>query len=440
MSRVLNASISTRLSVSFLVIGALMVALAAIAIVKVNSIDSSLSAINDVNNVKQRYAINFRGSVHDRAISLRDVTLMAAAEAVRTEVATIDRLAADYARSAELLDRMFATRTDVTRTERDLLAQIKAVEAKTVPVIRKVIELRQGGEAAQATRLLVDQARPQFIEWLALINRFIDFQEAESQSIARHARAVSEGFQWLMITLCGITLAFSAGLAWWSIVTVRPLRRLTDSTLRLAQGDLTTELPDARGRNEVADIVGAVRVFKDNMLRTRAIEAETAAAGRRAEEEKRRTMNALADQFERSVGSIVQAVAASAGELESAARTLNATMGRANEQASTVAAAATQATANVEAVAGACGELAGSVGRIGEQVRQSEDVAGRAVRNAEQTQTTAEGLVTSTQRIGEVVQLINSIAQQTNLLALNATIEAARAGEAGKGFAVVAQE
>ena len=71
-----------------------MIALTIFGIVQVGSIDGSLTAVNDVNSVKQRYAIDFRGSVHDRAISLRDVVLMDSPESVGDNLRDIERLAA----------------------------------------------------------------------------------------------------------------------------------------------------------------------------------------------------------------------------------------------------------------------------------------------------------------------------------------------------------
>ena len=48
-----------------------MCSLTAISIYQVDRISADLERINGVNGVKRRYAINFRGSVHDRAISAR---------------------------------------------------------------------------------------------------------------------------------------------------------------------------------------------------------------------------------------------------------------------------------------------------------------------------------------------------------------------------------
>ena len=48
----------------------------------VGGVVDSLRTVNEVNSVKQRFAIIFRGSVHDRSILIRDVVL-APSDAVR---------------------------------------------------------------------------------------------------------------------------------------------------------------------------------------------------------------------------------------------------------------------------------------------------------------------------------------------------------------------
>jgi methyl-accepting chemotaxis protein len=109
-------------------------------------------------------------------------------------------------------------------------------------------------------------------------------------------------------------------------------------------------------------------------------------------------------------------------------------------EATEAAAASTQTSGNVQAVAAGAEELAASVSEISRQVSHARQISGEAVEQAGRTGEIVASLSAAAHRIGDVVQLINNIAAQTNLLALNATIEAARAGEAGRGFAVVASE
>lgn len=219
-----------------------------------------------------------------------------------------------------------------------------------------------------------------------------------------------------------------------------PISTMTGAMQTLAGGDLDVDVP-AQGRgDEIGAMASTVQVFKENAQRVKQMEAEQEAAAHRAEQEKKEMMTKMADDFEASVGGIVNTVSSAATEMQSSSQSLSATAQQTSQQSTTVAGAAEEASANVETVATAAEELSASISEISRQVAQSSEVAGSAVSEAERTNSQVQGLAKAADRIGEVVSLISDIAEQTNLLALNATIEAARAGEAGKGFAVVASE
>jgi methyl-accepting chemotaxis protein len=220
----------------------------------------------------------------------------------------------------------------------------------------------------------------------------------------------------------------------------RPLAALTQAMNGLSGGNLETAVPGLGRKDEVGLMAKAVQVFKENALEMGRLQSEQHELKARADQERRETMLGIADEFERNVGGVVDAVASASTEMEGTANAMSATAEEANRQASAVGAAATQATANVQTVASAAEELSGSIREISQQVERSAQIARDAAEQAQRTDATVAALAAAAQKIGEVVGLISDIAGQTNLLALNATIEAARAGEAGKGFAVVASE
>jgi methyl-accepting chemotaxis protein len=148
----------------------------------------------------------------------------------------------------------------------------------------------------------------------------------------------------------------------------------------------------------------------------------------------------LANEFEATVGGIIEIVSTASAKLETAAGTLTKTADTTQRLSERVAVASDQASANVQSVALATGQISSSVAEIGHRVHDSTKIALEAVKQAERTDARIAALSNAASRIGDVVKLITAIAEQTNLLALNATIEAARAGEAGRGFAVVAHE
>ena len=148
----------------------------------------------------------------------------------------------------------------------------------------------------------------------------------------------------------------------------------------------------------------------------------------------------LAEDFERSVSTIVKTVSGAASELSETARSMSYTAQNASTRSETVAAAAEEANVTAQMVAKSAAELDGAIRMIAQNVALSSESASGAQAEAQETSETMSQLSEAANTIGEIIALIETVADQTNLLALNATIEAARAGEAGKGFAVVASE
>jgi methyl-accepting chemotaxis protein len=266
---------------------------------------------------------------------------------------------------------------------------------------------------------------------------------AGEASEARGAALIAEAETHLAISATLLVLALAvAGAASWIVhrrVTAR-LNALAATTTRIAAGELELAVPGAGSGDEIGALADALAVLRDNGRRLRAAEEAAEAARARAGADREAAQQALAQEVERSLGGIAEALATTVAGLDRSADRLATSARRTGIDAGAAVAGAQETSANVQTVAAAAEEMAASIGEITRQVAEAAAVANRAAQEAGATDRTVHALAEGAGRIGEVVRLIGDIAGQTNLLALNATIEAARAGEAGKGFAVVASE
>ncbi|MFD1701574.1 methyl-accepting chemotaxis protein [Methylopila henanensis] len=276
---------------------------------------------------------------------------------------------------------------------------------------------------------------------LSELQKLIDLNDAAAQQSGAAAQKAYAEATIATVIFVALAIVFAIGAAALLTLNVaRPLRRMTDDMKRLAGGDLSVDVVGRDRGDEVGGMAQAVDVFKDGMIRARALEEETALARAGAEAQRKATMREMADRFEAAVSGVVGTVAAASTQLQGTASGMDEAASDTARRSTTVAAAADQAASNVQMVAAAAEELGASVQEIARQVQGSAELARAAVADAGATAVLVRDLSVAADTIGDVVAMIQAIASQTNLLALNATIEAARAGEAGRGFAVVASE
>ncbi len=400
-------TIGTRLAIGFGGVFLLMILLSVMAISRVSGIEASLNQIERVNGVKQRYAINFRGSVHDRAIALRDVVLAADAGAAAPHVELITKLADNYAKSAAPLDALFSQPSGTTNEEKEALAGIKASESKTQPLIAKVIALRSEDQKDEAVKLLAQQAGPAFVEWLASVNRLIDLEEKLSKIEADNASGLASSFLKWMLVLSGIAIAIGSLTAW--IISKGLLRQLggqpeyaANVVASIAAGNLAVEIDTSP--NDSSSLLFAMKGMRDSLV---GIVAQV------------RTGTAMITHAATEIAAGNEDLS---GRTESQAGTLKETASSMEQLTGTVRQNADNARqANVLAVSAS--EVAVKGGAVVSEVVD-----------------TMASINDSSKKIVDIIGVIDGIAFQTNILALNAAVEAARAGEQGRGFAVVASE
>ncbi|WP_029062905.1 HAMP domain-containing methyl-accepting chemotaxis protein [Labrenzia sp. DG1229] len=269
----------------------------------------------------------------------------------------------------------------------------------------------------------------------------VNNQRALMTQDAENIAASVDNLTRLVWGLLGLGLVLGVAVSYLTARSiVRPVTGMTGAMARLAENDISTEVPSVARRDEIGEMAKAVQVFKENMIRASTLEQEQQNAALEAEAEKKRMMEDLANDFERAVGTIINSVSGASTELQTTAQSMTSTVEQTSMQAGVVATSSDQANSNVQTVAAATEEMAASVQEIGRQAEDSSRKAQAASAEAEETVEKVGALSEAATKIGAVVSLIQDIAEQTNLLALNATIEAARAGEAGRGFAIVASE
>ena len=410
--------ITNRLYAGFATLLFIMLAINLLGLYKISIADKNLNQLSKQTAVEQRQAINFRGSVHDRAIAIRDAVLVANVEKSIVHQTNIVTLNTFYQNAAATLDSMYA-KTVQTPEETTMLQAIKSIEASTLAETAKLLDLINNNRFFEATNLLLDTVSPAYTEWLKRINALIDYQEMTIQKEVSIAVGQTNSFQTIMLTvtffaiITGVVVALSVVNSLKKIIGGEP-EKAAFIINKIASGDLTVHV-DAQHDNS---ILSAVRNLSQHLSGLTQSSMQTAKQLLNASESLLLTAHQNEDLIRNQKLSTEQGATA----ISQMSHTVTDVAGLTSEAASLAQIAMNEFNAGQEEV----NKTQSSINDLAEKVLEAANVINE--------------LSADSSQISRVMQVIEEIAEQTNLLALNAAIEAARAGEQGRGFAVVADE
>lgn len=411
-------SVFVILGLGYAAIVAIMLLVCIYAIIQIGSIRDKLTEINEVNSVKQRIAIDFRGSVHDESIDVRDIVLTDLSDRATLSRLNqqIRQLQDKYENARERMKDTFEVKNRLGKVETEILGRIDAIDSRARPIIAQLLEAKKSGDEMSAINAL-NNVRPLFVEWLATINEFIDLEESKNQAVTPVVQNAVAVFRGVFIISAILAVVASVLLVWFIIgYLVRLLGGepsiASHSVKLIASGDLSESISNNIGmlgeiaamQERLKKIVSEILVSANDIFKNTQLVASASADSQKASITQSETAKHSAKQVVEISDGIAQIAQIAKQTEENSEKTLE--LSRKGQEAMTD----TQET--VEAVTQM---VISSANQILELEKQSSEV-------------------------GSSASLIAEIADQTNLLALNAAIEAARAGEHGRGFAVVADE
>ncbi|WP_460566314.1 MCP four helix bundle domain-containing protein, partial [Hydrogenophaga aquatica] len=248
-----NMRIASKLALGFGLVLVLLALVAYVGITRLAAVQASFETVSRENMVKIAAANDMRDQVNDIARAVRNMMLSDDLAYTKQQGDRILKGRETYNQTRDKLQAML-----VTEAAKKIMADINEGQAKTWPLIDRVMELASANKNAEAAEVLLKEVAPLQGKWLEDLDAMVTQQEKQTDELVAESKHAYDAAFSLILGLAAGAILAGLALAWFITRGItRPLAESVAVASAIAAGDLSSKI-EVDSKDETGQLKAAM--------------------------------------------------------------------------------------------------------------------------------------------------------------------------------------